>query len=665
MTNYVDPCGDLSCSTNWILDSSCTITGGELVIDGTQTGNWTDYTKGATTIPGGVSTVYFSYDVVEYTGGAAELYIAGDTNTTPGLAQSVGTHTGSVTVSDQEYPFSFKCDGWTGKIDNVYVGDVPLSDTTPPNLTSPTATGITTSSVVLGATTDEGNGIAHAIIVPNGEESTPTNQQVIDGNYGNQVAVAADLTISATGAFTFTSTSGLSSSTTYGYAIVHEDSAGNEDAGSRVEGTFTTSSVTIQTYTEVLVALGGQHLYDFDGGVTDSIGTSDGTNSGCILTDTAICEDATNCLTTNATSDRVTLPSVADINNSAQALKGVCGWFTPTAIQDPPKRIYGEGDASASFAFILGWGNNVIFEIDSANFNIQIYGDTYLESNRAYHLALFFSGNGNDNLVSAYLDGVLQLDALPVNRQPNTATLEARTVGEFGDPAGTVAVGGTAVLLNAPVNGKYNKWAFFDGASSQISGTDVREKLFEKGALPDITITSDTESNMQTALNAYSSTVRPNAPLCIRIENVSGGGDLALTADNITFDPLASIHVQWEGNGTLTWTNTNGADASIGSALNGGTIIFSNPATLTINGLIDGSEVRIYDDELADPLYFDTELSGVESNSGTSYQYSHSGVVNEVVIQVMADGYVEIIKRITLGSSDQSVTVFPEVDTNK
>ncbi|HHL35207.1 MAG TPA: hypothetical protein ENJ30_12660, partial [Desulfobulbaceae bacterium] len=121
------------------------------------------------------------------------------------------------------------------------------SDTTPPNLSSPTATGITSSSVVLGATTDEGNGTAHAIIVPNGEQGTPTNQEVIDGNYANTVAVAADLAISAIGAFSFTTTSGLSASTQYGYVIVHVDAAGNEDAGSRVEGAFTTAAAATVT----------------------------------------------------------------------------------------------------------------------------------------------------------------------------------------------------------------------------------------------------------------------------------------------------------------------------------------------------------------------------------------------------------------------------------
>lgn len=53
-------------------------------------------------------------------------------------------------------------------------------------------------------------------------------------------------------------------------------------------------------------------------------------------------------------------------------------------------------------------------------------------------------------------------------------------------------------------------------------------------------------------------------------------------ADNITFDPLSSIHVQYTGTGTLTWVNDNGADASIGSTPNGGTLIIADRQTLTV-----------------------------------------------------------------------------------
>ena len=195
----------------------------------------------------------------------------------------------------------------------------------------------------------------------------------------------------------------------------------------------------------------------------------------------------------------------------------------------------------------------------------------------------------------------------------------------------------------------------FSGANAVLTDTEIREVMFEKGAPPDVTITN------QAGLDALADTVRGNAPLCIRVD---AGGPLSLTADNVTFDPLASIHVQWMGTGTLNWTNSNGSNASIGSTPNGGTLNFINPATLTVNGLIDGAEVRIYDNEVANIGNNDTELAGVESNSGTTFAFAHSGAVNTVVLQMMATGYEEIRQEIVLGASDQTVTVFPVVETN-
>jgi hypothetical protein len=411
-------------------------------------------------------------------------------------------------------------------------------------------------------------------------------------------------------------------------------------------------------YSDDIEALIPVARYSLDGNADDVANANngiDGNESGGNFSGPAICEDVTNSYRTTGINNRIVLPDDALINSSNVANKAVCGWFSTTGIQNPPKNIYGEGNATQSFRFVLGWGNNLVFEVDSASFTLQIFGDTPLEINRPYHLTLVFEGNGSGNILRAYLDGVLQTNAEPTSRQPNTATLAARSGGEFGDPAGTVAVGGTAVILLAPIDGQYNEWAMFEGTNAILTGTEIREELFEKGALPDNTITN------QAGLDALATTVRPNAPLCIR---VSAAGSIALSANNVTFDPLASCHVQYTGTGTLNWTNTNGSNASIGSTPGGGTINFINPATFTIAGLIAGSEVRIYDDETEDGTNMNTELDGIESLIGTSFGYSHSGVTNDIVIQVIASGYVEISRRFTVTNANQNLTLFPTIDIN-
>lgn len=376
-------------------------------------------------------------------------------------------------------------------------------------------------------------------------------------------------------------------------------------------------------YRDDISALGAQHHWDFDGDSVDQIGSADGTSTGVIFTDSAIAEDASNCMTTNGTTDRVTLPTTTDINNAAQGRKAISGWFETTAIQTPPNRIYGEGDNVTSFAFVMAMGNNVMAEVDSASFTLQVFAERVLKPNRVYHLCAIFEGNGFSNEFRFYLDGVKQTSAEPADRQPDAATLDARGVGEFGDPAGTVGVGGGTVTLVAPVNGRYQHWASFDGASAELTDIEVREELFEKGALTDATISAGTESAMQTALDALADTARPDAPLCIRVEAVTGDGDLTLIADNITFDALASIHVQYMGTGTLTWVNTNGSDASIGSTPGSGNVVFQTEVNLQLTVLdastlspVSGARVLLEADT-GGPLTVGTDIiSGTTNASG-------------------------------------------------
>jgi len=168
-------------------------------------------------------------------------------------------------------------------------------------------------------------------------------------------------------------------------------------------------------------------------------------------------------------------------------------------------------------------------------------------------------------------------------------------VGEFGDPAGIVGVGGVAVILLAPINGKWNHWATWgDEADAVLTETEVRVELFEKGALSDVTISTGTVSAMQTALDAYTGTTRGDAPCCIEIEAVLGGGDLELNLDNITFNPLASIHIRYNGIAdTLTLINKNGSDCSIVSAPFGGSVEVKTEVTvdITVLNIIDKSVV--------------------------------------------------------------------------
>lgn len=161
----------------------------------------------------------------------------------------------------------------------VFFSSSSPADTDAPNVSLPTAASIDYRSVTVGATTDEDNGTAHAIITAAGDESAPTNQEIIDGTAAEALVVLNDKTISAAGAFTFDQTQALAPGTDYGYAIVHEDISGNEDAGSRVEGTFTTSAALSGQQTLTITTIPSNSIFwYFDG-------THTGGTSATVLTD--------------------------------------------------------------------------------------------------------------------------------------------------------------------------------------------------------------------------------------------------------------------------------------------------------------------------------------------------------------------------------------------
>lgn len=339
-------------------------------------------------------------------------------------------------------------------------------------------------------------------------------------------------------------------------------------------------------YRDDIAALGADHLWTFSDGVGgDAIGSVTATPSGMNVSAPPITEDATASFESTTTLDRASLPSTTDINNSNQTRKAMCGWVRLDSIQTPPVRVYGEGDKNKSFAFILALGNNLVFEANSSSFVLQVYGDAVLKPDRTYHLCGIFEGSGFGNILRLYIDGVRQTFSEPSPAQPDAVDLTARGAGFFADPTGSVGVGGDTVLLVAPVRCRYQHWASFDGAPAALSDANIRTVLFEKGALPDFTIASGASSAMQATLDTIAGTVRPDAPLAIRVEDVQGGGDVHLDADGVTFDPLCSIHVQWMGSGTLTWRSTNGGRASIGSTPNGGSIVFLSDVSVAVTVL--------------------------------------------------------------------------------
>ena len=406
------------------------------------------------------------------------------------------------------------------------------------------------------------------------------------------------------------------------------------------------------SYLTSLQALSPDHLWDFDGDFVDSENAANGTNSGFAIVG-PICEGVTNSVQCNSIGDRVTVANTATITGAFDR-KAIGGWVRLDSLQLPPKSIYREGTTGTQLNFVLWAGNNLMLDVVSDTDVFQAYSNNVLVPDRSYHIFAKVEGTSYDNSFALYIDGVKQGLTEPASGALGLSTIAGRGDPTWGDPAGTTEVGNETVILNGPENCRYQYWAGFIAGPAQLTDTEIREVLFEEGAFPSEIITTGTQSQMQTQLTALASSVRGNQPLNIRVEPVNSDIDFTLTADNITHDPLASIHIQYTGTATLTYINSNGSNASLGSTPNGGTINFVTPRTLTVSPLIAGTEVRVYE---AGTI---TEVAGVE-NSSTSFSVLLQTPSVDVVIH--KEDYVHVrVEGLDMASADVALPVSQQFD---
>lgn len=352
--------------------------------------------------------------------------------------------------------------------------------------------------------------------------------------------------------------------------------------------------------------LSADHQWTFNNVLTDSIGALTLTNTDGTLVTTPICRDTTHSYQTNGRDDRASVTPDATTGNGADLDRySIGGWFRVSQVQGPPVLIYKQGGGNGLGIFMWA-GNNVMAQCRSGGKVLQIFSDVALTDNRSYHFLLTFEGNTFSNEFSFYLDGVKQLrnrgDVQPASEFLTQFTGEF-SFGENGTAGTEMLTGSSSVLTKACVNGFYNQWWTWSGANAVHTADEIKNDIFAAGAIPEFTISSDTQANMQTALDAIADSVRGDVPLAILVEDVSGGGNLTLTADNIQFNSRGSIDIVWEGSGTLTWINSNGANTSRSAVLNSGTvnIVEAVPITITVRDLVTeaaiaGARVLVQED---------------------------------------------------------------------
>lgn len=399
------------------------------------------------------------------------------------------------------------------------------------------------------------------------------------------------------------------------------------------------------------------HRWDFDGDLVDSINALNGVNTSIDFPTTPVCQGVSASARTNATGDNISVADANDINLVALSQFYIGGWIQLSGKQGPPTCIWKTGGLTANRGIFTGVNNNnLVFQHSEGTGAtvVQNYSDIALANIRNYYVGMRF----DNGICDAFIDGVKQSISDPSDSDTGNTTFPIHNSIDWGNIDSTVNLGGSTILIKALVNCLYNEWSTFSGADIPTD-LEIRQDLFEEKAIATNIITSGTEASMQLQMDAYASTVGLNKECDFEIQAVTGDGNITVTLDNRTFSSLCSLHIRYLGTGTLTVINTNGSNCSITS----GNVVIENPSILTINDLVDGCEVRLYDDNVGGNN-LGTELAGIESNIGTTFTYKHAGITNNIAIQVIATGYNEILLKRTLVAANQNIAVSLIIDNN-
>lgn len=414
----------------------------------------------------------------------------------------------------------------------------------------------------------------------------------------------------------------------------------------------------LPVYNDVIAALSPDHWWRLDNdGFADQVGARPITNvvvgDGGSFEAVSITDGNTHSWLVDNGAERECADSSL-INLAAIEARTMGGWIQVNGTATGLSCIYKEGGSVNNILFMLGMGNVLIAQLgDTGDDNVQVYSDFKLEPGRPYHIMFRFDYNATPKEFTMFIDGVEQGSSFG---NPLLALHLDSHSGDiiWGGLDTSVEVFGTDVTFVNQESTYYSQWYSWTRALDKV--TELDAVAFKRGAPPFLTIAKDTTANMLAEIATIYNTVRGSYPLAIRIPDPTDSSNLAIDADNIVFDEKSTIFVEWRGGGELTWKNLNGSNLTLEKTFisNGGTVTIINPATLTLTGIENPSEVRIYE------AGTETELAGQEDViSGT---FSASIEAPSVDISVHALGFLNIrLKNIGI-AGDASIPIQQRVD---
>lgn len=229
-----------------------------------------------------------------------------------------------------------------------------------------------------------------------------------------------------------------------------------------------------------------------------------------------------------------------------------------------------------------------------------------------------------------------------------------------------------AFTLDGLQMSKLGTITFHTGATVQNFSIDDCLQVDPKGStFESFTISNYSEAAVNGALLWPGGTTVKNGNFLNCDEGIEITQTVDQTFDNLKFSGNTDdVHLN-NGGTSITVNNNNGSNATSQISTGGGTITFSNPKTVTIKFNFLGAnpanfEWRLYDDSGVNGELGTVELAGAESKTTFTdelYNYEYTAD-DDVVLQVIADGYEEAIKYFTLinGNQTQTIDVVPETN---
>jgi len=409
-----------------------------------------------------------------------------------------------------------------------------------------------------------------------------------------------------------------------------------------------------ETYQEAVegMSLSADHYWMFQNSYDDEIATAtaDAVSGGTptFSTDRKIVKGDSHSLQLDNIDDYISPVDQSDMNTSALARRYIGGWIQLDSVSQTLSVIYEEGAQVNNMALLNGFGNNAMFQIaNAADDYVQTYVDKPLTPNRPYHFLLKFHASAYDSgICKLFVDGVLQSRT---NGNPwETTQLDSHsgniTWGHEGTESLKVGddrgVDATTIAFVSPTSCNYAHWYSWSDTTLD-EADDIRVTLFEKGAVAEETVSTDTEANMQTSVDALSDTLFMDWPCSIEIGACSDV-DFELTLDNITFEDRVSLQIRYMGIHTLTLVTENGTALDtdkLGTPYNGSITIINAPAVTIYTKDFSGTDIQnarvlLLADaggDLAEGTTILTGLTDVNGKITTNHRYTADQPVTGLV----------------------------------